>query len=149
MQKNWFLETSVNFLSNTEQALNLRTTGKAGGGKMIVYSNKAYWGVGAGLSFNNESFTNGTESRNSLEVYLGSQLNIYDTKDFSITTNGAVYPSITEKGRWRVDFKLDAKYDLPRDFYVKPGITYNYDNRPAEKGKETDYVFVFTIGWEL
>jgi len=149
MQKNWFLETSISFLSNTEQALKLRTTGKMGGGKMLVYSNKAYWGLGAGLSFNNESFTNETNARNSLEGYMGSQLNIYDTKDFSILSTLSVYRSFTESGRWRADFQLDAKYDLPHDFYIKPGITYNFDNRPAAIGKETDYVFVFTIGWEL
>jgi hypothetical protein len=74
---------------------------------------------------------------------------MYDTKDFSILSTFSVYPSFTEKGRWRVDFQLDAKYDLPHDFYIKPGITYNFDNRPAAIGKETDYVFVFTIGWEL
>jgi len=31
---------------------------------------------------------------------------------------------------------------------VKFGLTLNYDNRPAVVGKETDYVYVFSIGWE-
>ena len=30
LQKDWYLAASLNFLSNTEQALNLRTTGKLG-----------------------------------------------------------------------------------------------------------------------
>ena len=149
LQKDWYLAASLNLLSNTEQALELRTTGKLGIGKYLVHTNKQYWGLGAGLSFNNESFTNGTESRNSLEGYFGSELNLFDIGDLNLLSNIWVYPSITENGRWRTDFIFDAKYDLPLDFYIKLGFTLNYDNRPAVKGKETDYVLAFSIGWEL
>lgn len=149
LQNDWFLSASLNFLSNTEQALKLRTTGKLGAGKYVVHTNKAYWGLGAGLSLNNESFTNNTSSRNSLEAYAGSELNLFDTKDLELFSTLYVYGSLTESNRWRSDFKLNLKYDLPLDFYIKPGFSLNYDNRPAVKGNETDYVFTFAIGWEL
>jgi hypothetical protein len=118
-------------------------------GKYIVHTNRSYFSVGAGLSLNNESFTNKTSSRTSLEGYLGTEVNLFDIGDFNLLSNLYVYPSFTESGRWRTDFKLDAKYDLPLDFYIKFGITVNYDNKPAEAGKETDYVYVFSVGWEL
>ena len=51
---------ALNTLKNTEQALKLRFTGKLGGGKYVIHTNKSYWGIGAGGSYNNESFTNGT-----------------------------------------------------------------------------------------
>jgi len=149
LQKDWYLAASLNFLSNTEQALNLRTTGKLGAGKYIVHTNKQYWGLGAGLSLNNESFTNGTASRSSFEGYFGTELNFFDIGDLSLLSNIWAYPSFTESGRWRTDFIFDAKYDLPLDFYIKLGFTLNYDNRPAVKGKETDYVLAFSVGWEL
>jgi len=149
LQKDWYLASSINFLANTEQALKLRTTGKLGAGRYLTHTNKQYWGLGAGLSFNNESFTNGTDSKSSLEGYFGSELNLFDIGDLSLLSNIWVYPSITEDGRWRTDFTFDAKYDLPLDFYIKLGFTLNYDNQPAIKGKETDYVLVFSIGWEL
>ncbi|HEY6504472.1 MAG TPA: DUF481 domain-containing protein [Chitinophagaceae bacterium] len=149
LQKDWYVNTSVNFLSNTEQALKLRTTGKLGAGKYVVHTNKKYWGLGAGVAFNNESFTNDTEGRNSLEGYFGTELNLFDIGDLSLLSNIYVYPSFTEKGRWRTDFTFDTKYDLPLDFYIKLGITLNYDNRPAIVGNETDYVIVFSVGWEL
>jgi small nuclear ribonucleoprotein (snRNP)-like protein len=149
LQNDWYLAASTNFLSNTEQALDLRFTGKLGAGKYIVHSNKAYWGVGAGLSNNNESFTNGTPSRNSLEGYVGTELNIFDIGDLNLISSLFVYPSFTESGRWRTDFKLDAKYDLPLDFYIKTGLTVNYDNKAAVAGNETDYVFGISFGWEL
>jgi len=149
LQKDWFLLVSPNFLSNTEQALKLRTTGKLGAGKFFIHTNKAYWAAGAGLSFNNESFTNGTPKRNSLEAYGGTELNMFDIGDLNLFSSLYVYPSLTESGRLRTDFRIDSKYDLPLDFYLKLGLTLNYDNRPAISGNETDYIFAFTIGWEL
>lgn len=149
LQKDWYLAASISLLSNTEQALNLRTTGKLGAGKYFVHTNRAYWGAGAGLSFNKESFTNSTPARNSLEGYFGTELNMFDIGDLSLFTNIYFYPSFTESGRWRSDFQFDAKYDLPLDFYIKAGITMNYDNQPAVAGKDLDYVTQFTIGWEL
>jgi hypothetical protein len=149
LQHDWFIGTSINFLSNTEQALELRTTGKAGLGRLFIHTNKAYWGLASGLSFNHEDFSNETESRSSLELFLGSDLNLFDIKDFTLTSTSFVFPSLTESGRWRIDFQFDAKYDLPLDFYIKSGITFNFDNKPAVVGKEIDYVIMFTIGWEL
>jgi hypothetical protein len=51
LPKDWYLAASLNFLSNTEQALNLRTTGKLGIGKYIVHTNKQYWGPWYGFVF--------------------------------------------------------------------------------------------------
>ena len=149
LQKDWFLATSLSFLANTEQALKLRTTGKLGAGKFFKHTNQTYWAAVGGLSLNNESFTNGTESRNSLEAYGGTELNMFDVGDLNLLSSLYVYPSLTESGRFRTDFRFDAKYDLPHDFYIKVGLTLNYDNKPAVTGKETDYVLGFSIGWEL
>jgi small nuclear ribonucleoprotein (snRNP)-like protein len=149
LPKDFYAIGALNTLSNTEQALQLRVTAKAGMGKYFIHTNKSYLGVGAGLSLNNETFTNETPHRTSLEAYLGSEVNLFDIGDFSLLSSLYVYPSLTESGRWRTDFKLDTKYDLPLDFYIKFGITVNYDNKPAEIGKETDYVYVFSVGWSL
>lgn len=149
LPKDWYLSTSINTLSNTEQALKMRLTGKLGAGKYLLHSNKAYLGVGGGLSLNNETFTNTTPKRTSLEGYLGAEANLFDIGDFSLLSNLYVYPSFTESGRWRTDFGLDTKYDLPLNLYLKFGITFNYDNRPAVPGSETDYVYAFSVGWKL
>ena len=149
LQHGMFFSSSLNFLSNTEQALKLRTTGKAGLGKFFIQTNRAYWGAGCGLSFNNESFDNETEARNSLEFYVASEAKLFDIGDLNFYGNWAVYRGITKSGRWRSDLKIDAKYDLPWDFYVKCNYTVNYDNKPAIAGNDFDYIFGFSFGWEL
>jgi hypothetical protein len=145
----WYPMASVDFLSNTEQQLQLRTTGKAGLGKYIVHSNQIYWGFSAGANYNNENYSvDSIPDRKSWEGFIGTELNMFNTGDLSLLTNVIAYPSITESGRWRTDFKFDAKYDLPLDFYIKVGLTINYDNQPAPGSPETDYIFHTGFGWE-
>lgn len=136
-------------LSNTEQSLDLRRSIKFGGGRSIIKNNKAEWGAIIGLAFLNEQFINDTDSRNSTEAFIGSSANLFDTGDLSLTSSLYMYPSLTEDGRFRTDFTFDVKYDLPLDFYIKTGLTYNYDNQPAIEGNEADYVLSVGFGWEL
>ena len=109
-----------------------------------------YFGSGIGLAWNKEKYTDpAVGNRNSLEGFLSAELNLFDVKDFSLLTNLTYYPSITEKNRHRLDYKLDLKYDLPLDFFIKLGVTYNFDNQPVEGASKDDYVFQATFGWEL
>lgn len=155
LKNGFFIGAQLNFLSNTEQLIDLRTTGQLGGGYYISRTNNMYWNGFLGLAFNNENFTEVPESntpsqdRISYEGVIGTELNLYDIGDFKMLANTTWYPSITETGRHRVDLRLDISYDLPLDFYIKSGITLNYDNRPTEGASTTDYVFQTGFGWEL
>lgn len=145
----WYPLVSNDFLSNTEQQLQLRTTGKMGLGKYIIHTNSIYWGFSGGVNYNNENYSvDSLPDRSSWEGFLGTELNMFNTGDLSLMTQVIAYPSITESGRWRSDFKFDAKYDLPLDFYIKLGFTLNYDNQPAPGSPETDYIFHTGFGWE-
>jgi len=151
LPKDWYPYASVNFLSNTEQSLKLRTSGSLGMGNYVIHTNRTYWGFNLGANFNNESFTIDTiPDRKSWEGAIGTELNMFDVGDLSLFTKVFAYPGLTEKGRWRTDFNFDAKYEMPfdDDFYLKFGVTVNYDNQPVEAGKETDYIFHTGFGWE-
>jgi len=154
LPNDWYLTSQLNFLSNSEQLLDLRTTVKLGAGKFIIHTNQMYWGLGAGWAFNQEQYAgNELNDRSSSEAYLGSDLNMFDTGDLSLHATATVYPSLTESGRIRFDGSFDLKYDLPLDFYIGLGFSINYDNQPAvvegERGAETDYVTQLNFGWEL
>ncbi len=150
LRHDWFPLAEINWLSNTEQDLNLRTVTKLGMGKYLKRTNQLYWGVQAGVSYNNESFSNSeSSSLNSAEGFFGSELNLYDIGDLSLLVNIIAYPGITESGRWRFDSNLDLKYDLPLDFFIKAGFTVNYDNQSVNVGGDFDYVVQTTFGWEL
>ena len=118
-------------------------------GKFLIHTNTAYLGLQGGVALNKETFTSGDPDRESAEAYMSTEVNLFDIGDLNLLTNATAYPSITAKGRWRFDFKFDLKYDLPMDFYIKAGITYNFDNQPIDESSKTDYVFQTTFGWEL
>jgi putative salt-induced outer membrane protein YdiY len=150
LPKDWYLVSSLNFLSNTEQRLDLRSTLNIGVGKYLVHTNRKYWSFGAGFNLNKESFSGDAADKNSIEGFLGSELNLFDIGDVDLFTTLLVYPSLTETNRWRTDFNIDTKYDLPLidDFYIKIGFTLNYDNQPVEGAADTDYIFHTGFGWE-
>ena len=148
LPRQWFTIATISLLSNTEQKLDLRMNAQIGMGRFIIRTNSAYWGVMLGVNRNIETYSNETVDRSSWEGYLGTELNLFDIGDFSLLTTVMAYPSFTEKGRWRLDSNLDIKYDLPFDFYIKAGVSFNYDNRPAEGASETDYIIQSGLGWE-
>jgi hypothetical protein len=147
LPEDWYIPTSVTFLSNTEQKLDLRLLGKVGVGRFLIHRNSSYWGIAVGLSGNIEKFSEDASDRQSLEAFFGTEYNLFDIGDFSFLFKGTGYPSLTEKGRFRGDVSLDTKYEFPLDFYIQLGGTLNYDSQPVEGATATDYVFQATLGW--
>lgn len=139
---------TLSFLSNTEQKLDLRSNTQLGVGLYFIRTNSAYWSGKVGANRNIENYSNETPDRDSWEAYVGTELDLYDIGDFSLTTNMTAYPGITDTKRFRFDGGLDLKYDLPFDFYIKLGVSVNYDNRPAQGASEIDYVLQSGVGWE-
>jgi hypothetical protein len=144
----WYSVATVAFSTDTEQKLDQRINAQLGLGRFIFRTNAAYWGARLGVNRNVEKYTSETPDRYSWEGYLGTDVNIYDMGDFSISTNIMAYPGITERGRFRSDLTLDTQYDLPYDFYIKIGLTMNYDNQPAQDASEFGYIFKTGFGWE-
>jgi len=146
---NWFAALNNDFLSNTEQQLNFRSTNTLAIGNLVVRTNKMYLSASTGLTYNREQFENESAVNNSSEYFLGATFNAYDIGDLSLLTKLGYFPSLTESGRQRVNFSADIKYDFPLDFFIKFGYTLNFDSRPPNEGAKDDYVFVTTVGWEF
>ncbi len=153
LPKSFYIPVSITYLKSSEQMLNSRWSGLVGAGYYFFQTNRLYWGAGLGTSFNNENYSQPDSIpdyfvQNSVEGYFGTDLNLFDIGDFSLSTTAKAFPSFTEKGRWRFDFTLDTKYDLPLDFYIKLGGSLNYDNKPVPGGSSMDYVLYTGFGWE-
>jgi len=150
MRKDLYPLVTVNFLSSSEQKLDLRTTSELGLGKFLKHSNNFYWGVSVGGTYNVERYEDVENKRESWEMFVGSELNLFNIGDLNLLNKVLVYRSFTETGRWRSDFNLDVKYEMffDDDFYIKFGTKVSYDNKPAEGAPEIDYTFHTGFGWE-
>lgn len=145
----WYLLGEVNFLSNTEQALDARISPNLGVGRLLVSTNRLFLGLATGYALNIENFVDASLDRTSSELFLSSTFNMYDFENINLLSNLKFYPSLTESGRIRADYDITLKYDLPWDFYIKAGFTFNYDNQPAISGNQFDYIFTSGFGWEF
>lgn len=150
LPKEWFVQASADFLSSSELGLELRSTTKIGPGYYLNHTNISAFSVDAGIALNNEKYSNEIDDqKTSYELFGGVAFEKYAIGDLSVLTSLNAFPSITEKGRFRADLKLDLKYDFFSDFYVSLGWMYNFDNQPAVGSSKGDYVYKTTIGWDL
>ncbi len=155
LPKDWYPLVSVDFLSSTELNLDLRTTAKMGMGKYVVHTNKSYWGFVVGANYNNENYftdsasTEPIQDRRSMEAFLSTEFNMFNMGDLDLLSGLTAYPSLTESGRWRVDFKIETRYEMwfDDDFYIKLSYSLNYDNQPPESATDLDYVLQTGFGW--
>lgn len=144
----YYAIATISALTNTEQKLDLRQNVQLALGMYIFRTIDGHLGAEIGVNSNVERYSSETGDRSSWEGLLGTAFDVYGAGDLRLLATVFCYPSITEKGRWRVDANADLKYDLPLDFYIKLGGSLNYDNRPASGASETDYVADITFGWE-
>ena len=149
LQNDYFLLYDLTYLSNTEQRIASRVGNKIGIGKYVVRTNKSYFGFQVGANLNNEQFLDESPGKRSGESFLGAELSLYDIGDLKLLSNLTTYPSLTEAGRFRADFKLDVKYEFLSDFYINLGTTLNFDNQPVELATRLDYIIQTTVGWSL
>ena len=149
LRKSWYLLSDVAFLSNTEQALDARISPSIGAGRFFISTNQLYYGISLGLTYNIENYVDTTLDKTSTEAFIFNSFNIFDMKDFDLTSSLNIFPSLSESGRLRTDFKVTSKWKIISDFYVKLGFTVNYDNQPAVEGNEIDYNFTSGVGWKF
>ncbi len=149
LPKDWFVIVLVDFLSNSDQDLELRATQSIGGGYYFKNNNQLTFGGAAGLSNNNETYLDEINPpKRSVETFFTLQFNKYNIGKLSMNFDLTAAPSITEKGRFRVDSNLYFKYKVTSDLYIKTSLTYNFDNQPAAGASKGDYVFQTTFGWD-
>ena len=145
----WYVLASASYLSNTEQDLVARYSGKVGAGRFLAITDKLLWGLATGINLNFENYEDVSLNKESVELFISTRFNMFDFKDFSLDTNVDFYPSISERGRMRVDYSLNVKWDLPLDFYVKTSFQFNYDNQPPQTASEFDYILTSGFGWKF
>jgi hypothetical protein len=149
LPKKWYMLADVSFLSNTEQALEGRTSPSLGLGRFIKSTNRLYLGINIGATYNIENYLDSSLDKTSSEVFLGSSFTMYDFEDLDLSTGFKFYTSLSERGRIRTDYNITIKYDLPWDFYIKTELTLNYDNQSAVIGSELDYIFTSGFGYKF
>jgi Protein of unknown function, DUF481 len=147
LTRNWYANTTQNFLSSDEQQLSLRTTIGGGIGRYLIRSSSQHLALGGGLAWTNENYTDPVvPTRNSAEAFVGTEFKTEKLKFADLLTRLTFYPSLTISGRYRANYALDLDFNLPGDWYYRIGFFDNFDSQPPEGLSRNDYGWSNSFG---
>jgi hypothetical protein len=136
-----------------DQALGIdaRLLGGAALGRRFVQNSLTELTGAVGLVATEEWPTGGA-ARTSLEGFLGGTWQVFKFSDPETRLNLglALYPSLTESGRWRSTGSLSLTHKFAGDFTLGVEGYLSYDNRPPEATAEkSDYGITLNLGYSF
>jgi hypothetical protein len=147
---NWrFRSLIASYESNEAIGLDRRVTGGGAFGRYLRKTNLNWLNYYAGAIGNIERSVGG-EDTTSVEAVLGSQWRYfqYAAPERVLDTTLSIFPSLTESGRWRSDFRTTFKLELLSDLFWTMEFYATYDSKPIDAGAEkSDYGIITGFGW--
>ncbi len=150
--QHWFAGGLVNFLSNSTQELDLRTTLGGGLGREFIHTNKTLLSGLVGGSYSRESYSqdSGQTSGNSADLLLELTYSWFRFDFSGFDFHVLVHPSMTDLGRVRID--LNTSYSLivlGDNLQWKISFYDNYDSRPPTDVSKNDSGISTSVGWKF
>ena len=134
---------------NDQLGIDLRTLVGVGYGWVPISTGRNWLTWSVGVAANLEKPFDGSESDTNLEAVgtIKYQYYKHSMPERTLDVMLRVYPSITQWGRVRSDFIVDAKWEVIRDFYIGMELYASYDGEPAVlDSSEIDYGVRTMIG---
>lgn len=138
----------------TNESLGLDLRLLAGGvyGTYLLRKTDHWLSLSGGLVGTQEKYAR-SDTTQSLEAVIDTQFRWYRYADpeRSLSTRLTLFPSLTESGRYRSDFRTTFKLEFLKDVYWSMDLYYQYDSNPPANGiistiKE-DYGITTSFGW--
>jgi hypothetical protein len=149
---NWYGGGIGNFLSSSEQQIDIRSTIGAAIARRQIFTNKTHLNFIGGLAFTNEKdsgISSSPSRNNALDGALSMQYSTFRFDSMTFNTSVWTYPSITSAGRVRMTLNQDIFYKFLSDFYVRVSFYDNYDNRPVVGTPSNNLGATTTFGWSF
>jgi hypothetical protein len=148
----WYSGGIANFLSSSEQQIDLRTTLGAALAVRPIYTNKTNLSFIGALAYTVEKDASNTTSptnANSIDSAVAVQYSTFRFDSTSFDTNLWIYPSLTSPGRVRVTLNQDIYFKFYKDFYFRASFYNNYDNRPVIGAPSNNLGASSSVGWSF
>ena len=146
---NQYLESFVQFDSNSALALNFR--GLAGGayGAYLLRNHVSSLTLGVGAAYSYERFSDGV-TQNSITGVFGVMIDVFvlDTPKRSVSAYVYTFPGLSDWGRFRTDTNIQMRLEIVKDLFFELSFYGNYDNQAKEEGGESvDYGVTTSLGY--
>jgi len=144
------------FVTSHEQndELNLDYRALLGGaiGRFFIQDNRYLLVAYAGFSGTREKYRDSEDKIYNAEGILDVEFEAfrYDSPTLDFGTSLSLFPSLTTRGRVRMNFSARLSYEIFKDFYIALDGFYNYDTKPpGEDARKYDYSINTSISWRF
>jgi putative salt-induced outer membrane protein YdiY len=150
LTQKWFATGLFDLLKSDQQQLNLRTTGGGGFGRRIYRTDKTGITLIGGIVFDREKYlpqnrVNTTQLNG--ETIVGLNFYTFRFKVFDLSSETAVYPSMTDPGRVRISSVSNLEVEIVKNFSWNFHLYENFDSRPPIAAPRNDLGITTGLGW--
>lgn len=146
LPRNWQVSGLLQFESDDQQGLNLRTLFGGALGNRVYNQRRMRVDLYAGLVINQEEFE-GQPRTESLEGLLGSAFRLRSARGIDIDASLFVLPSLEQSDRLRMQFDGSLSIDLFADLDFKLTVYDRYDSQPPEGNDTNDTGVTLGLSW--
>jgi len=149
LPQRWFWQATLQFESNEELGLDLRTSAGGAFGRYLLQTHDQEWAWYAGANLTQEQEV-AQANRRDVEAVFGTQYALYryDTPERTVNADLRVLPSLTDSGRVRAAATARCRYEIIKDFFFELSVYGTYDNRPGADAKSnSDYGTETSLGF--
>jgi len=152
LEGKWFAAGLASLESNTELGIKLRTSLGGGVGNNFLQSQNEWMYTLIGISVNRESKFDQSDPTYNVEGLVNAQYQLfkYDHPKANLFTYINLLPSLTDIGRFRLNYNAQLSWEIFLDFYWDLTFYIEYDNKPqSENAAQTDYRIDTSIKFEF
>ena len=149
LSHNNLLFGTADFLTSTQQSLDLRTTLGGGYGRYLVRSNRTNLAAFGGLVFTREQFdpSAGLEPKQqNVEGLLGLKYSTFRFNKAEFESSLQLYPGISDAGRFRATTSNSLTVKFAHDFHLRFNFWDNFDSNPPVNAKKNELGVSTTFG---
>ncbi len=146
-----FRSVLAGYESNDAIGLDSRLTAGGAFGRYLSKTNRNWLSMAGGLLVAREDSIEG-ERTDSIEGIVNARWRFfqYATPERVLDTNLNIFPSLTETGRWRADFRTTFKLELIVDLFWNMEFYANYDSDPIDvEAEKSDYGITTGFGYKF
>ena len=146
LPRNWQVSGLLQFESDDQQGLNLRTLVGGALGNRVYNQRRMRIDLHGGLVVNSEEF-DGQPRNESLEGLLGSVFRLRSARGIDVDLSLWVLPSLEQSDRVRLQFDGSLSIDLFADLDFKLTVYDRYDSQPPPGNDTNDTGLTLGLSW--